>query len=449
MRFTRRRLERGASGLLAFLCFAAAGIAAASCSSSNDDGDGEQVESIDASVDSASEAAEDVSASRDAETVDLTPLPVVCSSPPCATALVTTLGATVDDRGEGFCALMQDGTVACWGANGAGQLGRGDDAGAIDSAEPQRVDGLADVTMLDHTCAVDKDGAVWCWGTGPFGRSDAGVTTEREPVKLDLPPATKVGQGYATSCAVIDSEIRCWGSNTDAQLHPISTPSEVADAPVTIPLPAGGATQLLAIGRATFALREDGTLVTWGANPPLGRVSSSFPDPSPGFVELVGVTSADLAYDNACATAAGIGYCWGARVLPPTWNSGSVLERALPEPVVAPEPLVQIATTRTYEIENIGVQRYRWCATTATGKLYCWGFNESGQAGDGTQNYVFDAIQVEGLPERVAQVKTTPNTTCALLTNGKIYCWGGNYTGQLGNGQIKGKTFTPVEVLLP
>lgn len=448
MRFTRRRLERSASGLLALLCFAAAGIAAASCSSSNDDVASSQPESIDAAIDSATDAGEDVVVTRDAEPVDLTPVPVVCSSPPCATALVTTLGATVDDRGEGFCALMQDGTVACWGANGAGQLGRGDDAGTLDSAEPQRVVGLADVAMLDHTCAVDKNGAVWCWGTGPFGRAEAGAaTTEHEPVKLDLPPATNVGHGYATACAVIGSEIRCWGSNADAQLRPISTPS--SDEFVTIALPAGGAARSLAIGRATFALREDGTLVTWGANPPLGRVSSSFPDPSPGLVELAGVTSVDLAYDNACATAGGIGYCWGARVLPPTWSSGSVLERALPEPVVAPEPLVQIATTRTYNVENIGVQRYRWCATAASGNLYCWGFNESGQAGDGTQDYVFDAIQVEGLPERVAQVKTTPNTTCALLTNGKIYCWGGNYTGQLGNGQIKGKTFTPVEVLLP
>ncbi|MBN9167300.1 MAG: hypothetical protein J0I07_40605, partial [Myxococcales bacterium] len=68
---------------------------------------------------------------------DAAPLPIVCGSPPCATALVTTLGVETVDRGEeGFCALLHDGTVACWGAGGAGQLGRGN---TQDSVTPARV----------------------------------------------------------------------------------------------------------------------------------------------------------------------------------------------------------------------------------------------------------------------------------------------------------------------
>ncbi|OJY28766.1 MAG: hypothetical protein BGO98_07935 [Myxococcales bacterium 68-20] len=442
------RIEWNSSRVFAFLAFVAAGSAAISCSSSDGDGVGEPPAPIDASVDDAGDGAPSV---RDAGAVDLTPRPIACASPPCAAALVTTLGATPDDRSQGFCALLEDGTVACWGANGEGQLGRGADAERLDSAHPQRVVGLSDVVRLDHTCAIDKSGAVWCWGRGPFLRPDAGaaVTTERAPVKLDLPRATRVGLGHATACAAVEDGLLCWGSNADAQLSPLTAPSDDAGAPTSIPMSSGPPIVSIAVGRATFVLREDGTLVTWGANPPLGRVSSRLPDPYPLAIELGGVRSADLAHDDACATAGGIGYCWGARVLPPTWNNGSPLDRALPEPVVAPEPLIQIATTRTYEIENIGVQRHRWCATAASGSVYCWGSNESGQAGDGTDDFAFDAVKVEGLPEPAAQVKTTADTTCALLTNGKIYCWGGNYNGQLGNGQVKGRSLAPVEVMLP
>ncbi len=452
MHFTKRRLDRCASHILVATSFLAASGAAASCSSSEGDGTSADFHPFDAAPEAASgDAGGDPPNARDAGRVDAAPLAVVCTSPPCATSLVTTLGAGVDDRSEGFCALLGDGTVACWGANGAGQLGRGDAAGVVDSANAARVVGLSDVVTLDHTCAVDKDGAVWCWGTGPFLRSGAGaVTTERTPVKLDLPPATKIGLGYTTACAAVEGGVHCWGSNATAQLSPLPTNSGDIGLPRSIPLPPGVPVRAFAVGSATFALREDGTLVTWGANPPLGRPSPIFPDPYPDTVALDGIVMVDLAHDSACATAGGTGYCWGAPVRKSVWEqNGSSLDRALPEPVVTPEPIVQIATTRSYVIENVGIQRYRWCASTVSGALYCWGINESGQAGVGTQNYVFDAVKVEGLPERVAQVKTTPKTTCALLTNGKVYCWGSNYNGQLGNGENRGVSVVPVEVVLP
>jgi len=432
--------------------------AAASCSS-GDGVDPQPNPTPDAAVEAAAEAGTDAGivdsqAPRDAAWVDVTALPITCTSKPCATELVTTLGAGSFDLGEGFCALLDDGTVACWGANGAGQLGRGDDGGKGDSSTPVRVSGLSNIVALDHTCALDKDGAVWCWGTGPFARADAGVptgepATERAPVKLELPAASKIAVGYGTACAVVGSDVSCWGSNADGQLSPPSDRSEAFGGPRPMTLPDGAAVRALGVGTATFVLREDGSLVSWGANPAIGRVSPMFPDPHPQRVALTGVFMADLADNNACATAGGTGWCWGAPVVPPRPDNGSVTERALPIPVVSPEPLVQIATTRSYPLEPDGWQKYRWCASTVSGSVYCWGSNESGQAGDGTQAYAFEAVKVEGLADRVAQVKATPNTTCALLTNGKVQCWGSNFNGQRGNKQIKGRSLVPVEVVLP
>ncbi len=461
MHFTRRLLDPHRSGLIVTLSVLAASAAAVSCSSSEEPGASRVADAGLDTADSGADGAEATDAApdssvRDAGSFDGKPLPVVCGSSPCATALVTTLGKSVEDKGEGFCALLDDGTVACWGANGAGQLGRGEAEGEalVDSSKAARVVGLSNITSLDHTCAVDTSGSVWCWGTGPFSWSeDGGVVsaTHTSPVKLDLPPVTKVARSFATACAVVGGgDVQCWGSNALGQLAPLTEAS--SGEPKRAALPQGALASALEVGNATFVLRADGSVVSWGGNPGIGRVSPSFPDPLPQVVSLAKVTQIDSAYDNTCAVANGIGYCWGARIL---LTKGTVLERALPEAVGTPERLVQIATTRSESAsvfpEVRELKPFRWCAVGQSGNVYCWGFNESGQAGSGTQEYVPRAVRAFDLPEgtAVAQVKTTVNTTCALLTNGKVFCWGSNFNGQLGNGLNRGKSLAPAEVVLP
>lgn len=446
MRSTRRLLDRRSAALVAACSLVTA--AATSCSSSDDTDPSAPLESPDAAPD-ASPPAEGgaVEASRDAGAFDAAPLPVVCESQPCAVSLVTTLSIWHRPV-EGFCALLDDGSVACWGANDDGQLGRGDDGGLAASASPARVVGVSDVAKLDHTCALDKSGGVWCWGPGPHLRSDAGaVTVERTPVRLPLPAAKDVGMGEMVGCAAVDHGVLCWGQNQNGQVKSPPAPGELSTERITIP--PGAPIRDVVVGGATFALREDGVALSWGANPPLARVSSLDPDPHPAAIALGPISSIDVTSESGCATSGGVGYCWGAiAVFPPTTDSPSKLLRALPEPVVAPEPVVQIATTRNTRIEEIA-RPQRWCAVAASGAVYCWGINESGQAGDGTKQYAYHAVEVQGLPGPAAEVKTMPMSTCALLTSGKIYCWGNNFYGQLGHGRIKGVSPVPQEVVLP
>ena len=458
MHFTSRLRDPHRTGLIVALYGLAASAAVMACSSSEEPSGAPLSDAGVISADAPDEASAEADASvHDAGTFDGKPRPVVCESSPCATALVTTLGRSIDDKGEGFCVLLDDGTVACWGANGAGQLGRGEgpDERLVDSSTAQKVVNLSNVVSLDHTCAVDEAGGVWCWGTGPLSWSeDGGVAqaTHPTPVKLELPPVTKVARSYATACALVAGEVRCWGSNALGQLGPLT--ETFSGEPERIALPEGVAPAALELGGATFVLREDGSIVSWGANPGIGRVSPSFPDPRPQDVPLERVTQIDSAYDNTCAVANGIGHCWGARVTP---FKGNEIDRALPEPVAAPERIVQIATTRSegyvlpQDTKLRDFKPYRWCAVGDSGSLYCWGFNESGQAGTGTKEHVTRAAWVSGLPEKalVAQVKTTVGATCALLTTGKVYCWGSNSSGQLGNGLSRGESLSPTEVVLP
>ena len=376
---------------------------------------------------------------RDAAPFDGGPLPIVCTSPPCAQALVTTVRSIVDlsseDR-DGFCALASDGTVACWGANGRGQLGRGDEAGAPDGPKPERVAGLTKVVQLEHTCALDEDGAIWCWGTGPYLENDAGaVTTARTPVKLPLPPATSMSVGDRVGCAVAAGKLLCWGSNGGGQIAPFEMePSGAVLLPREIELPPGAPIRRVAVGQGTIVLREDGTALSWGRNPPIARVSSLDPDPYPDSVVLNDISSLDLTGDVACATSGGVGYCWG-----PARSFG--VPRWMPVAVATPEPIVDIA------VASVG--RIRWCAVGASGAVYCFGNNAGGQAGDGTKDHAYTAVQVKDLPAPAAQVRVTQHSTCALLTNGKVHCWGTNYYGQLGSGALKEPSLVPQEVVLP
>ena len=86
------------------------------------------------------------------------------------------------------------------------------------------------------------------------------------------------------------------------------------------------------------------------------------------------------------------------------------------------------------------------CAITSAHQLFCWGSNLNGQLGDGTTSDHVTAQAVIGLPLDVSQVSVAAGITCAVLSDGGIWCWGNGTDGQLGNlgssswspGQISG-----------
>ncbi|OJY16044.1 MAG: hypothetical protein BGO98_25710 [Myxococcales bacterium 68-20] len=414
---------------MVFLC-ATGAIASASCSSERDadPGASEPDASFDASRPNEDEDA-DAASIPDAAPFDGGLLPIECASPPCATALVA-------GQDESFCALLHDGTVACWGDNQVGQLGRGE--ASPGSATPTRVPGLTDIVALDRTCAVDKAGAAFCWGKGPYRAADAGVTTELEPVRLEIPAAKKVSASDRTACALVDSGVLCWGSNASGQVTS-DEPSDAMYPPTAIALGPGAPIRDLTVNEATFIVREDGASESWGANLLLARESSLSPDPNPRATMFERLTAVDVAETRACVAAGGDAYCWGDDV------------GAIPRRVVTPEPVVQVATTKSIRsvYPSKVVNPARWCAVSASGSVYCFGNNTSGQAGDGTKEHAARPARVAGLPVPAARVKTTYDATCALLTNGKIYCVGSNYYGQLGNGIMRRSSLEPVEVRLP
>jgi hypothetical protein len=111
--------------------------------------------------------------------------------------------------------------------------------------------------------------------------------------------------------------------------------------------------------------------------------------------------------------------------------------------------LKPVAVAGGLSFTAVGPGSYHTCGVTTNDRAYCWGWNGSGQLGDGTVTGRLTPVAVAGnLP--IDGVSTSLNLytghTCGLTTDNRAYCWGDNEDGQLGDGTNDDK-LTPVAVI--
>jgi hypothetical protein len=166
------------------------------------------------------------------------------------------------------CARMADGTVRCWGQNGSGQVGDDSGLSAVDTgALVLEVEGATAVAAGGgHTCALLEGGTVKCWGANSSGQLGDG-TNSSQPVAgpvLGLANVTAIEAGHSHTCAIVaGGKVRCWGSNSSGELGDGTTeerwnPVEVSGLE--------GANALAAGGSHTCALLANGRVWCWGSN---------------------------------------------------------------------------------------------------------------------------------------------------------------------------------------
>lgn len=103
--------------------------------------------------------------------------------------------------------------------------------------------------------------------------------------------------------------------------------------------------------------------------------------------------------------------------------------------------------TVTSQQERLSAGLWHTCGVTGEGAVRCWGTNNFGQLGDGTTtNSPHRAVGVLGLSSGVKQVAAGAASTCALMSDGSIKCWGKNDNGQLGSGSSTISSPVPVDV---
>lgn len=308
------------------------------------------------------------------------------------------------------CARLANGRVACWGDDQLGQLGgnpRRRGAAVIVALSGAAVDVK---TGAGHSCALMDDGAVRCWGDDQFGQLGLGPHLAGSPAFAPavLPgSATAIALGASHSCALMqDASVRCWGLNQFGQLGLGHTLNLGDDEPPTaasaIDL-GGGAKHIVAHWMQTCALRTDGAALCWGDNSfsQLGvaapaRIGDDEPPSAIAPIALGGpIRGLVLGQAHTCALYEDQTLrCWGLG-LSGALGYGPTLPAPPPPPPGAP-PLPSTPPSRLppvplgSPVSAAYAGSQTTCARSIAGALYCFGGNFSGQLGYGFRTNVGD-----------------------------------------------------------
>ena len=418
---------------------------------------------------------------------------------------------------EHTCALLDDGTVRCWGQHGGGRLGVPGVSGNIGDDEPITSVGTVDLgagrtaTAVDagyeHTCALLDDGSIRCWGRSQFGQlgyastltiGDDEVPGSIGPVDLGTGrTAVAVAAGVSHTCARLDDgTVRCWGYGPSGALGYAGT-AHVGDdeAPGSVgPVDLGAgrtATEVSAGDSATCARLDDGAIRCWGTGSDgrlgLGNTATIGDDEVPGSVDPIdfsglsvvasadetAVVSGDTVHLHVTVTNTGNAALTGVTIssvdapdcavapfalavgadqtvdcthtttvgdVPAYRFSVSVVSAEVTTPVTSNEVEVAVRPATASELVTAGGTHS--CAILPTGHVKCWGFGLNGRLGQGSTADLGDepgemaalAPVDLGAGRTATAISAGSAHTCALLDDGTVKCWGRNLNGQLGQG---------------
>jgi alpha-tubulin suppressor-like RCC1 family protein/tRNA A-37 threonylcarbamoyl transferase component Bud32 len=341
------------------------------------------------------------------------------------------------------CAILDNGSVSCWGSNWAGQLGNG---ATTDRLTPTQTSSLGEgrtavaITAGNaHTCAILDDGSVSCWGYNAYGRLGDGTTNERNtPTQTSSlgfgRTAVAINAGNAHTCAILDDgSVSCWGFNAYGRLGD-GTTNERNTPTQTDSLGTDRTAVAITAGEYhTCAILDDGSVSCWGRNY-YGQIGDGTTTDrnTPTQTSSLGVGRTAVAITGGNAHTCAIlddrsVSCWGSNG-DGQLGDGTYTNRNTPtQTFILGEGRTAVAISAGYA---------HTCAILDDGSVSCWGRNNYGQLGDGTNNERNTPTQTSSLGVgRTAVAITAGNAhTCAILDDGSVSCWGRNANGQLGDG---------------
>jgi alpha-tubulin suppressor-like RCC1 family protein len=112
--------------------------------------------------------------------------------------------------------------------------------------------------------------------------------------------------------------------------------------------------------------------------------------------------------------------------------------------VPEPDPALATVAAAALEFYQVSGGYELTCGVTTDNRAYCWGYNGQGQLGDGTTTHRLAPVAVAG-GLRFRQISAGFAASCGVTTDFRAYCWGSNDRGELGDGTTTGR-LTPVPV---
>ncbi len=342
--------------------------------------------------------------------------------------------SVLDSGGAQTCGIATSGDTWCWGYNDDHQLG---DGTAEPRVQPVQVVGLPDAIATaggqHHTCALVNGGSVKCWGSAFFFGIQGSQSNWFPQDIQGLPSAAlQLSSNFYHSCALLQNgEVWCWGIDTGYELGPgcgkqvcgathVSTLAEPVSA--------------ISVGRQfNCVLTTEGIVKCWGENS-TGQLGNGTTDDLavPLRVAAIAepVAAVSAGWLHACAlTVSGRVWCWGIDLSTP-WSDfvqGTYTFSATPHEV----------TDFDGGVAAISAGGLHMCALMNTRGVRCLGDDEFGQLGDGpgvTISGGTNAVDVVGLGARAVAMSAGTGHNCAVLDTGFVQCWGDNEIGEIGDG---------------
>jgi alpha-tubulin suppressor-like RCC1 family protein len=304
------------------------------------------------------------------------------------------------------------------------------------------------------TCGLMVDQTVRCWGRNVDGANGDNSTTNNlipTPVRTstlaNLSGVTSLSVGAYHACAVSGGSVYCWGLNAWGNLGHNSNVSKATAYLVT------GITNATAVGAGGYhscALLDDRTVKCWGHNTQGqlgdGTLTERWTPVSVSGLANVTAISVGSRYTCALLTDSTV-RCWGYNGYGQLGDN-STTNRTTPVAVSGLNSVAKIATS---------VDHYNWhdtagstCAVKTDGTVWCWGHNGQGQLGDNTLTDRLLPVQVlrddnndgtctEGALNNVTEITSGARSACAILSDSSLRCWGHNANYKLGEGGTTNK----------
>ena len=264
-----------------------------------------------------------------------------------------------------------------------------------------------------HTCALTEAGGVKCWGSNDFGQlgNVNAADPSNTPVDVCVPPVFMAG------------------------------PAEPPEATgIVIFCPALSGVEAIAEGKGhhTCAIITGGGIQCWGRNR-FGQLGNGSEEDSttPVSVADIGgeVTTIAAGLNHTCAIITGGGVrCWG-------WNAAGQLGNGSFDASPSPVSVVDLGD----DVAAIAAGSQHTCAIITGGGVQCWGKNNFGQLGNGSEEDSTTPVSVADIGGEVITIAAGLDHTCAIITGGRVQCWGANQLGQVGDGTTSPSS-TPADV---
>jgi alpha-tubulin suppressor-like RCC1 family protein len=384
------------------------------------------------------------------------------SSPVLVSGPASTSWVQVAGGGLHVMAATTTRALYAWGLGTSGQLGT-NAALTVSSpvlvASPTRPLSWQQIsTGQAHSLGIRSDKTLWAWGSGGLGQLGSGTSTSvSSPIQIGTSSWSAVAAGLSSSYAIrSDGTLWSWGGNSVGQLGILSTIA--TSSPVLVSGPAGASWAAISAsggynnaGSHALGITNQGRLYAWGYNivGALGD-SSAINKSSPVLVSGPATTSWLLisagSLHSLGVTTTGRLWAWGAGG---EGELGDLTTTDKLSPVLVSGP----ATTSW---ASVVAGSFHSLAITTTGLLYAWGWNANGQLGDLSVVTKSSPVLVSGpattswsvLYAGGGQLPAVNGQSYAITTLGRLYAWGNNSQGQLGDNTTVSKS-SPILVSGP